>query len=111
MTVIQEACFVEHGKSFKECSKWVGKPSESLKEERVDLTFILKRTFWQHGLWQNDSRNAKTWLDLLKRWIKNIKAKEVKSNIEIWGLNNWVFEQNRSILETLILNRDLSIAP
>ena len=86
------------------------KPSESLKEERADLTFILKRTFWQHGLWQNNSRNAKTWLDLLKGWMKSIKAKEVKSNIEIWGLNNWVFEQNRSILETLILNRDLSIA-
>ena len=83
MTVIQKACFVEHGKSFKECSKWVGKPSENLKEGRVDLTFILKRTFWQHGLWQNNSRNAKTWVDLLKGWMKSIKAKEVKSNIEI----------------------------
>lgn len=44
---LQQARFVEHGKSFKECSKWVGKPLESLKEERVDLTVILKRTFWQ----------------------------------------------------------------
>ena len=43
--------------------------------------------------------------------MKSIKAKEVKSNIEIWGLNNWVFEQNRSILETLTITRDLSIAP
>lgn len=38
--------------------------------------------------------NGKQWLDLLKEWKRNIREREVKSDADILGLENWIWKTN-----------------